>query len=320
MQPKKDNTSEKSNLHPRSKHRERYDFEKLIACCSELKPFVHKNIYGDESIDFFDPKAVKTLNKSLLLHFYNLHYWDIPEPYLCPPVPGRADYIHYMADVLANVNQNQIPNGNKVTCLDIGVGANMIYPIVGLSEYDWNFIGSDIDHKALDAARSIISQHIYMSNKIDLRFQPQAQHIFKNIIHQKEYIDITICNPPFHASMADAQAGTRRKLNNLTGKKNNKTILNFGGQANELWCKGGELAFIKTMIEESKLFAKQVLWFSSLVSKQSHLKSILYILKTIGVSEYKTIEMAQGNKVSRIVVWTYLTKAEQQDWAKTRWK
>ena len=320
MQPKKDNTSEKINLHSRSKHRERYDFETLIASCSELKPFVHKNIYGDESIDFFNPKAVKILNKSLLLHFYNLQYWDIPEPYLCPPVPGRADYIHYMADVLAGVNQNQIPRGDIVTCLDIGVGANMIYPIVGISEYDWNFIGSDIDLKALDAARNIISQHIYMPNKIDLRFQPQAIYIFKNIISQKEYIDITICNPPFHASAAEANAGTQRKLNNLTGKKNNKTILNFGGQSNELWCKGGELAFIKSMVVESKLYAKQVLWFSSLVSKQSHLKDIYRILKSMEVYEYKTIDMAQGNKVSRVVVWTYLTKAEQQDWAKTHWK
>jgi len=94
---KKEHPKEKSRLHPRNKHRERYDFKLLIESSPELAQFVKMNIYNDESIDFFNPDAVKALNKALLKYFYDIENWDIPEGYLCPPIPGRADYIHHIA-------------------------------------------------------------------------------------------------------------------------------------------------------------------------------------------------------------------------------
>ena len=59
------------------------------------------NQFGDESVDFANPAAVKALNRALLRQDYGLDYWDIPAGYLCPPIPGRADYVHYLADLLA---------------------------------------------------------------------------------------------------------------------------------------------------------------------------------------------------------------------------
>jgi len=91
----------KSRLHPRSKHINRYDFKKLIEGFPELESFVKPNKFGDESIDFSDPKAVICLNKALLKHHYGIEHWLIPEGYLCPPIPGRADYIHHIADLLS---------------------------------------------------------------------------------------------------------------------------------------------------------------------------------------------------------------------------
>jgi 23S rRNA (adenine1618-N6)-methyltransferase len=90
----------KNELHPRNAHNERYDFDALINSCGELREFVAPNKYGDQSVNFSDPLAVKTLNKALLKHFYGIGYWDLPNSYLCPPIPGRADYIHYIADLL----------------------------------------------------------------------------------------------------------------------------------------------------------------------------------------------------------------------------
>ncbi|MGZ5191974.1 MAG: RlmF-related methyltransferase, partial [Flavisolibacter sp.] len=97
-QNKTNSSKEKSTLHPRNKHQDRYHFEELIADCPDLKPFVAINKFNIETIDFTNPKAVKTLNRALLKHFYKIDHWDIPENYLCPPIPGRADYIHNIAD------------------------------------------------------------------------------------------------------------------------------------------------------------------------------------------------------------------------------
>ena len=302
---KKVHIKTKPKLHPRNPHRKRYDFKKLVESCPELSPFVIKNDYGDQSINFFDPEAVKMLNTALLKHFYKLDFWEIPPQFLCPPIPGRADYIHHIADLLSTSNDGEIPTGEKVKCLDIGVGANCVYPIIGNKTYGWKFVGSDIDPKSVDAVNKIIDSNQSLKNQIEVRFQKNKKFIFNGIIQEGEYFELTICNPPFHSSAEEAEKGTRRKLKNLTSKKEKEAILNFGGKSNELWTKGGERKFIKNMIRESKNFATSVKWFSTLVSKQSNLNAIYDALKNINATKVKTIPMGQGQKTSRIVAWSF---------------
>lgn len=299
MKAKKEHPKEKAQLHPRNKHRERYDFKQLIQTCPELAKFVSLNNFNDESIDFFNPKAVKTLNKALLRHFYKIDYWDIPENYLCPPIPGRADYIHYLADLLQN-------NKQPIRCLDIGTGANCIYPILGFTEYNWNFTATDIDAKAIKSAEKIIAKNPHLQEHIELRLQKNPKDIFTGIIQENEHFDLSICNPPFHSSAASAHEGSRKKLNKLQHKKITDLRLNFGGQHNELWCEGGEKAFLNKMILESKTFASSCTWFTSLVSKKENLEPLYKALKSVDASSVKTISMAQGNKISRILAWSFV--------------
>lgn len=294
---KKEHPKIKTSLHPRNKHRERYNFKVLIDSCPQLAPFVKLNIYNDESIDFFDPEAVKMLNRALLKHYYHIEHWDIPQNYLCPPIPGRADYIHYVADLFGD--------NKTIRCLDIGVGVNCIYPIIGVNEYGWSFVGTDIDAVAIESAKKIIEMNPILKDKVELRLQNNPNDIFKGIIQKDEKFDITICNPPFHGSPAEAQAGAARKLSNLKNEKISNPILNFGGANNELWCKGGEKQFIYNMIMQSREFATNCLWFTTLVSKESHLESIYKTLAKVKAAEVKTIAMGQGNKVSRIVGWRF---------------
>ena len=168
---KKEHHLKKIGLHPRNKHQGRYDFKELISSCPELAPFVRLNNYNDESIDFSNAKAVMMLNKALLKHFYKIDYWNIPEGYLCPPIPGRADYIHHIADLLASSNNGKIPTGSQIKCLDIGVGANCIYPIIGNKEYGWSFVGSDIDPVSIQSANEIIENNASLKGNVTLRLQ-----------------------------------------------------------------------------------------------------------------------------------------------------
>ena len=321
MLPKKrEHTKEKTRLHPRNRHRERYDFKPLIVSCPELAQFVRLNMYNDESIDFSNPDAVKMLNKALLKHFYGIDNWDIPQGHLCPPIPGRADYIHHMADLLCGKNFGKIPTGPKIKCLDIGVGANCVYPIIGNKEYGWSFIGSDIDPVAVESANKIIELNPLLKEKIEIRLQVQPNDIFFGILQKDEVIDLSVCNPPFHASLQEARSGNQRKLNNLNPEKITRPILNFGGKQTELWCKGGEEKFVRDMIRQSKFFAASCFWFSTLVSKQSHLRSVYEALKTAEAIEVKTIPVGQGNKSGRIVAWTYLSREQQEEWRITKWE
>ena len=303
---KRDHPKIKAGLHPRNLHLERYDFEVLTGCWPELSNFVTKNKFGDLSIDFFDPKAVKTLNRSLLKYFYGMDYWDIPDGYLCPPVPGRADYLHHLADLLASCNNGKIPVGSQVRCLDIGVGANCIYPILGNRVYGWSFVGSDIDPAAIQNAGKLVDENPVLTNGgIELRIQPNREDIFNHLVQPGEYFDLVLCNPPFHASPSAAQSGSVRKIVHLKQKKIGSPVLNFGGTANELWCPGGEERFIGKMIAESSQWRRSVGWFTVLVAMSKHLPGIYHALKMADATEVRTIGMSQGHKSSRIVAWRY---------------
>ncbi len=306
-----------SKFHPRSKHQGRYDFPTLVNVLPELKEKLTTTPRGEISINFHDSESVKALNKALLIHSYNLKYWDIPDGYLCPPVPSRSDYIHYIADELIKLNLEKKPN--NITALDIGTGANLIYPIIGTKEYNWNFIASDIDDISIKNVEEIISKND-LDKKIIARKQENKNHIFKGIIQEAEYIDITVCNPPFHASQEEATRGTKRKLKNITKNKNQGLNLNFSGRSNELWHEGGELSFVKKMIQESYLFKNQVLLFSSLISKEKNIKPLISLLEKSKASMIKIIPLHHGNKKSRILVWSFMNGKQIDAWRNFRWK
>ena len=310
---------EKTRLHARNKNRERYDLEALLLVTPELADHVKPNKHGEDSVDFASPVAVKLLNKALLSHYYGIKNWDFPAENLCPPIPGRADYLHHMADLLAESNYGAIPRGEKITCLDVGVGASCIYPVIGVAEYDWKFIGTDIDPKSIESAQSIVDANPELKGKIEIKLQEDKNSIFSGILTDIDEIDVSICNPPFHSSNADAQKGSRRKVRNLTGKRDAKPVLNFAGIESELVCEGGEFTFISNLIKESKKFSKNCFWFTTLVSKISNLNGIYSALERADAVQVKTIPIGTGNKSSRIVAWTFLEKDEQKAWKDTRW-
>ena len=314
------NIQEKVRLHIRNKNRERYDLDALKIAVPELTDHITTNKYGAESVDFANPIAVKLLNKALLNHYYGIKNWDFPEDNLVPPIPGRADYLHYMTDLLGQSNFGDLPEGEKIKVLDIGVGASCIYPIIGVTEYGWSFIGSDIDQNSVESATNIVNSNTNLEGKIDLRVQENPTVFFKGILNTDEKIDFSMCNPPFHSSTEEAQKGSRRKVKNLSGKKTPKVELNFAGISNELIYEGGESKFIHQMITESQDFAKNCFWFTTLVSKQSNLKGIYKSLNELEVAQIKTIPIGTGNKSSRIIAWSFLSKEEQKEWRETRWR
>lgn len=311
---------EKASLHPRNRHQGRYDFPQLIKSTPELGAFVIINPYGKESIDFANPAAVRVFNRALLKAFYGIAHWDIPADYLCPPIPGRADYLHFLADLLAEHNAGVIPRGAAVRVLDIGTGANCVYPLIGHGDYRWHFLGSDIDKTAIAAAQAIVQAN-GLGKSISLRQQGNPRQILLGLLKSEERFDLTMCNPPFHASLDEAQRGSQRKWRAL-GKADPKRklpVLNFGGQAAELWCEGGEVRFVTQLIAESAQVAHQVLWFSSLVSKASNLPAIESALKKAGALHSHVVEMSQGQKQSRFVAWTFQDQAQQAAWRQARW-
>ncbi|MFA0569213.1 23S rRNA (adenine(1618)-N(6))-methyltransferase RlmF [Vibrio gallaecicus] len=350
--------SKPSGLHPRNQHTGRYDFSLLVKALPELAEHLIKNPSGEDTVNFSDPVAVKLLNKALLAHHYGVKHWDIPVGYLCPPIPGRADYIHRVADLLNSECEDGLYPHKSVKAFDVGVGANCIYPIIGATEYNWKFTGSDVDPLSIKAANFIAESNPTLKGKIRCKLQHSEDFIFKGIIAHNERYDVTICNPPFHSSLEEAEKGSQRKIDNLAANRakksgqatanfdrskldsnklgknkfgknaapmtnkeqpiSGKPVLNFGGQKSELWCEGGEAEFVSKMARESRKFSTQVLWFTTLLSKKDNVEILRKELDRQQVKQVKVVEMSQGQKVSRFVAWTFMDKQQRQEWIKLK--
>jgi len=168
---------------------------------------------------------------------------------------------------------------------------------------------------------------------LSVRKQPNKAKIFEGIIQPNEHFTFTMCNPPFHKSAEAAALGSERKAIGLKGNKQKRSgkkprvdiqantnahtsakakpdisnvKLNFAGTGNELWCEGGELAFIQRMIIESVAYKEQVDWFTCLVSKSDHLKPIETSINYYGAKKFLKVDMGQGQKQSRFVAWTFV--------------
>lgn len=294
-------------MHKNNLHIEEYDFPKLCKVYPPLKEFIFINEHNIQTVNFAFPRAVKAMNTALLKTYYGINYWQFSDVNLCPPIPSRVDYIHHLNDLL---KFDHLTKNN--TILDIGVGASCIYPLLGNAVYGWKFVGVDIDDNSLNSAQKIINSN-NLKHEIKLRFQPNKEHILKGIINEDDKFSIAMCNPPFYSSEIEAAEANNRKLKGLGIKNEGR---NFGGIQNELWYEGGEKAFLHNYLHQSYEFRHQCFWFTSLVSKKGNVQSMYDSLNLKNATEIKTIEMQQGNKISRIVAWTFLTYKEREEWLK----
>lgn len=284
-------------VHPRSRHGGRYDFTRLVGASPELGAYASLSPAGGPTIDFADPAAVLALNRAILKADYGIAFWELPPGALCPPIPGRADYIHHAADLLAG------RRGDAVRVLDVGVGASCVYPIIGRAEYGWRFTGADADPAALACARRIVEKNPVLAGGVELRLQPDPAAILAGVIRPGEAYDLTVCNPPFFASLEEAREAAREKWTKLGRRP--AAERNFGGSESELWFPGGEEAFARRMAAESAAFKGQVRWFTCLLSKAASLPAVEKALAKAGAVERRVVAMSQGQKKSRFVAWTF---------------
>lgn len=296
-------------MHPKNRYAGPHDFPDLARYLPALADYFVTTPDGRTSLNFADPQAVRLLNQALLVRDYGLKHWAIPAGSLCPGVPGRLDYIHAINDLLeeegARTQDAETVKKPGTYGLDIGTGASLIYPILGLKEYGWQMVGTDIDANSLKVAGAIAKFNPGLEKSIIVRKQPDKRAIFRNAILPGEYFDFTMCNPPFFASAEQARRAAALKWKKLGVETGDSPTLNFGGRANELWTEGGEPAFLRQMIDASTRFARQVGWFTTLVSKKGYLKIAETEFRRLGIGKTRVIGTGRGGKLRRVLCWRF---------------
>ncbi|CAM0947560.1 unnamed protein product [Alopecurus aequalis] len=309
-------------MHPRNRYAAAApDFAALAKLYPSFAPFVSVSAGGGRaSVDFTDFAATRELTRVLLLHDHGVNWW-IPDGQLCPTVPNRSNYIHWIEDLLSSDLIPRISNSSETARgFDIGTGANCIYPLLGASLLGWSFVGSDVTDVALEWAKKNVESNPHLAGLIEIRNANEApcssnsetaaeeavtentsepvENVLRSIppilvgvVKDSEIFDFCMCNPPFFESMEEAG------LNPDTS---------CAGTAEEMACPGGEQAFITRIIEDSVSLRNSFRWFTSMVGRKVNLKILVPKARAVGASVVKTTEFVQGKTARWGLAWSFI--------------
>ncbi len=253
-------------------------------------------VNGSVSLNFADPEASRCLAKAILSVEYGLVV-DLPKGHLIPAIPNRLNYLLWIEDLLAYAEEHV----HGIKGIDIGTGPSCIYPLLGTSLHkDWSFVATDIDSNSISVARQNVS-HNNLSDRITLVHNTDPSSILKPIFDQTDDTSVfafCMTNPPFYDGQED--------LDKCRALKGNAAPDSPEYTASEYFFQGGELAFIKIMVEESQIYKYRCIWYTSTVAKKSNLKLLQKHIKA--QPDVKTIHWTrfiQGNISRWMIAWSH---------------
>ncbi|KAF8426874.1 hypothetical protein EV426DRAFT_423823 [Tirmania nivea] len=304
-------------MHERNIYRNGVDFSQLGKDCSQFAKYLVK---GPSQIDFQDPDAVRELTTSLLKRDFNLIV-DLPNDRLCPPVPNRLNYIHWLQDLLDATSGGESDDYDperEVVGLDIGVGASCIYPLLGCATRpNWKFVGTDIDPLSLHHAQRQLTLNS-LNPRIHLIPTHATTPFFSPPLAAASRLDFTMCNPPFYhsptaatsSSSLSSRHSSTQHLSHLTHLPTPITKLRppnspppQATQA-EMSTPGGELSFVLRILHESALpdVRTRVQWFSVMLGVKSHVVPLVEEIKKVAGGEganFAVTTFTQGRRGGR---------------------
>ncbi|XP_057769276.1 uncharacterized protein LOC130989331 [Salvia miltiorrhiza] len=340
---KRKSGGERRAIHHRNKYADNPpDFALLASLYPSFEPYVFYSRDGRPRIDWTDFNATRELTRVLLLHDHGVNWW-IPDGQLCPTVPNRLNYIHWIEDLLAlDILPATRAESDITKGFDIGTGANCIYPLLGASVLGWKFVGSDITDIAIEWANKNVESNPHLSHLIDIRragMGDERSRVGESQNHpicSSEGGGVHLGNPEAEnvGSLALSVLETQSNAKDCDGPPVLLVVVkdgeNFdfcmcnppffetieeagmnpktscGGTPEEMVCSGGEHTFITRIIEDSVMLKDTFRWYSSMVGRKLNLNILVSKLWKVGATVVKTTEFVQGRTSRWGLAWSFL--------------
>ncbi len=278
-------------MHPRNPYRGKDpNHEELARQYPELKQYLRPAMRkGDRPALALttNPAAAIAYNGALLKRDFGIQ-WTIPVGRLCPPIASRINYILWLQDLI-KLNRPTGGGVERVLGIDIGTGANVIYPLLGTAmDSKWNFIATDVDETALSLAKKNLDANPQLQERIKLTRVTSDARVQAALPPGDSSVDFCMCNPPFFESALDVRV-----------RPDGRTA----GTRSELVCQGGELGFVSGIVRESATLRGKVRWYTSMFGKKASVKAILKLLRESGFTNIVTTEFLQGRTTRWGIAW-----------------
>lgn len=300
---------EEPGMHPKNIYRyETPNFRQLVDIFPELKQYTIKANDGHAGLDFRNWDACRELVKVQFTHDFGI-IWTIPRPHLIPPLANRLNYLCFIHDLIClwSPDPKNRPS-YEYNILDIGCGANLVYPLLGTSYFGWSFVGCDIQMDALLIAARNRDSNPSVSPRIILKKvarqpsqgdgQSATSGILGSCLQDGDMFDACVCNPPFFSNENDMG-------------QNPST--DYGGTHTEMVYQGGEECFVSEMVRDSEKHRASVAWFSTMVGKKKTLKNVKKLLYSLDDTVIRTNELVQGTTHRWVIAWSFIAPRHIQD-------
>ena len=269
------------------------DFLTLTKEFPELKKYILKQNEDNEEefqFDWSNNELSLLMDKSILNYYFNIKYYYIPKGFLIPPIPSRINYINLINSIIAKLIKDiDIKN---IIGIDIGTGANIIYPILGYSIYKWKFICTEINKEAYNNAKLILQKN-NLENNINIIKQNNKDNIFISILNRENKYIFSMCNPPYYNYENEIKLEDKKRDNEY----------NF----DEIYYKNGEYGFFQRYFEESICYKNNVFLYTILIGKKINAENIYDKLSSYNdiIKIYNMQKILTGNNVRYIIYWSF---------------
>ncbi|KAH9512923.1 Methyltransferase-like protein 16 [Bulinus truncatus] len=258
----------------------------------EFRAYTTQDESGKVFLDFKNADALRALTKCLLKEDFGLTL-DLPPDRLVPTLPLRLNYIHWLEDIVGREE-------NKWG-IDIGTGASCIYPILAASMNKWHFLATEADPENFFYATKNVTSNglqgfitVKQVTSEDILVAPLQSFT------QSSQFDFCMCNPPFFADHMEAQA-----ITNTRSVQRPEAASVSTASPQECIAHGGEVGFIRHMIEESTVLRDKIRVYTSMVGKKSSLSQLKEDMRHHKVAKYSTTEFCQGKTMRWGIAWTF---------------
>ncbi|XP_030847867.1 RNA N6-adenosine-methyltransferase mettl16-like [Strongylocentrotus purpuratus] len=285
-------------MHPRNRYKDnKPNFDELAEKYPEFARHVIRNQAGKATLDFHDSESLRSLTCTLLKEDFGLEV-ELPLDRLIPTLSLRLNYIHWIEDLLASTGHGK----ETVWGIDTGCGASCIYPLLGAQMNGWNFLASEVDALAIYYAKENITRN-GLDDKITV-VETLEDSMFEQALNsapsRQPLYHFTMCNPPFFGNSLEAQGIMTSRSMSRPEPKSVSTAAEL-----EMISEGGEVEFVRRMIEESLHLKNQVVWYTSMLGKKSSLALVREELRKHKIRNVTHTEFCQGRTMRWGIAWTF---------------
>jgi 23S rRNA (adenine1618-N6)-methyltransferase len=313
--PKHHHSSSQFNarMHPRNPYNAPINIAELARQFPDVCDHViSRSSNGRVVYDWHAPGATYAVTRALLARDFELD-WQQPLHHLCPPVPGRLNYLLWLQDLVQQDAVAAAAPPAGICVADIGTGASAIFPLLGARRFGWSFVALDSSADALAHARSNVERN-GLQHLITLGLVPHDGSIV-SALDSFPAVTHTMCNPPFFSSSSSAAWRQRVLAADGGGEQNGNSVIGGGGMAAcaalepELFTEGGEVAFMSKIIQQSAASPcrQRVKWFTCMVGIKADLAALKAACAAAGALQVRTTTFFQGQTLRWGLAWTFVT-------------